>query len=203
MSANGSIRLFVAVFPPTEIAQRLAEAARALAGSLSPRAVAWTRAEHIHLTLNFLGNVERRKVEEFQRAVEAACRRVGPIHLRARGLGCFPSPARARIIWAGLGGAGAAVVGLKGTLDECLAPLGYVPDARPFEPHLTIGRVKLLNGGDRRHLSATLPQWREADFGAWTVERVDLMQSLLSPGGAEYALVQSFLLPGEGRIAPA
>jgi 2'-5' RNA ligase len=200
MAANAKIRLFVAVFPPAEVVGRLTEAAHGLAGGLSPRAVAWTRPEQIHLTLNFLGNVERAKVEEFQRAVEAACRRGEPLLLRARGLGCFPSPARARIIWAGLGGAGAAAEGLKGTLDDCLAPLGYVPDKRPFHSHLTIGRVKLLNGGDRRHLAATLPRWREADFGSWTVARVDLMQSVLSPAGAEYAPVQSFPLPGPGCI---
>jgi 2'-5' RNA ligase len=201
MAANAKIRLFVAVFPPPEVVERLTEAARGLAGGLSPRAVAWTRPEQIHLTLNFLGHVERTKVEEFQRAVAAACRRGESLLLRARGLGCFPSPARARILWAGLGGAVATAEELKGSLDESLAPLGYVQDTRPFQPHLTIGRVKSLNGGDRRHLTATLPQWREADFGSWTAERVDLMQSVLSPAGSEYSSVQSFPLPGPGGIA--
>jgi 2'-5' RNA ligase len=172
MAASAKIRLFVAVFPPAEVVQRLTEAARGLAGGLSPKAVAWTRPEQIHLTLNFLGNVARATVDQFQRAVEAACRRGEPLLLRARGLGCFPSPARARILWAGLDGAVAAVEGLKRTLDESLAPLGYVPDQRPFQPHLTIGPLKLLTGGDQRHLAATLPRWREADFGLWTVERV-------------------------------
>jgi 2'-5' RNA ligase len=195
LGAPGKIRLFVAIFPPAEVAQRLTEAARALAGGLSPRAMAWTRPEQIHLTLNFLGNVEQGRLEGFQRAVEAACGRGGPIHLRARGLGCFPGPARARVIWAGLGGDATAVKGLKAKLDESLARLGYVQDTRAFHPHLTIGRVKLLSGGDRRHLTATLPKWRETDFGAWTAERVDLMQSVISPAGAEYALVQSFPLP--------
>jgi len=79
-------------------------------------------------------------------------------------------------------------------LDENLDRLGYVPDERAFHPHLTIGRVKRLNGGDRLHLAATLPQWREADFGPWIVDRVDLMQSTLSAAGAEYSRVQSFPL---------
>jgi len=194
MVANETIRLFVAVFPTAEVAQRLNEAAHGLASGLSPKAVAWTRPEQIHLTLNFLGNVERASMEELARAVEATCRR-GEIHLlQARGLGCFPSPARPRIIWAGLGGAVAVLAELKRTLDESLARLGYAPETRPFQPHLTVGRVKLLNGSDRRHLAATLPPWREAEFGRWTVERVDLMQSVVWPGGAEYAQVQSFQL---------
>jgi RNA 2',3'-cyclic 3'-phosphodiesterase len=193
------MRLFVAVFPPAEVAHRLAEAARGVAGGLSPKAVAWTRPEQIHLTLNFLGNVERTKVEELARAVEAACLRSEPHLLQASGLACFPSPARPRIIWAGLRGAVDVLEELKRALDESLASVGFAPETRPFHPHLTIGRVKLLNGDDRRHLAATLPAWREADFGPWTVERVDLMQSVLLPAGAEYARVQSFLLPGVGR----
>ena len=68
------------------------------------------------------------------------------------------------------------------------------PMKGPFHPHLSLGRVKRLNAGDRLHLAATLPQWRETDFGPWTVEQVDLMQSTLSPAGAEYARVQSFPL---------
>jgi len=195
VSANETNRLFVAVFPPPEVARRLTEAAGDFGGGFSPKAVAWTRLEQIHLTLNFLGNVKRIRVEECARAVEAACR-LGETHLlQARGFGCFPSPAQPRIIWAGLGGAVAILEALKRALDASLASLGYTPDKRPFHPHLTIGRVKLLNSGDRRHLAAALPRWSEADFGPWTVERVDLMQSMLAPAGAKYARIQSFSLP--------
>ncbi len=194
MAALERIRMFVAVFPPAEVVLQLADAAGSLAHGLSPQAVAWIRPEQIHLTLNFLGDVERARLGEFQRALEAACRRAEPLLVRARGLGCFPSPARPRIIWAGLGGAVEALEGLKRTLDENLAPLGYVPDERAFHPHLSLGRVKRLNAGDRLHLAATLPQWREADFGPWTMQRVDLMQSALSPAGAEYSRIQSFPL---------
>jgi RNA 2',3'-cyclic 3'-phosphodiesterase len=186
------MRLFLAVFPPIEIAHRLTEAACDLAGGLAPKTVAWTRPEQIHLTLIFLGNVKRAKVEELARAVEAVCVR-GKIHpLQARGLGCFPSPARPSIIWAGLAGAVAVLGELKRRLEESLTKLDYAEETRPFRPHLTIGRVKTLNSADRRHLTVSLPLWPETDFGGWMVERVDLMQSELSPAGAEYTNVQSF-----------
>ncbi len=196
MAAPETMRLFVAVFPPAEVAQRMDEAARGLARGLSPKAVAWTRPEQIHLTLHFLGGVERARVEGIERAVEMVCRGGERHLLQARGLGCFPSASRPRILWAGLGGAADVLEGLKRTLDESLARLGCAPEMKPFHPHLTLGRVKLLTGGDRRHLAGTLPQWREADFGPWTVERVDLMRSTLLPAGAEYARVRSFPLPG-------
>jgi RNA 2',3'-cyclic 3'-phosphodiesterase len=196
MPKNSSMRLFVAVFPPAEVARRLAVAARALAGGFSAKAVAWTQPEQIHLTLNFLGPVDQTGVAEIERAMEGACRRGESHLLQTRGLGCFPSPAKARVIWAGLGGALAALEGLKRALDENLARLGYAPDERPFHPHLTIGRVKQWTGGDRQHLAAALPRWREAEFGPWLVECVDLMESVLSPSGARYARLQSFPLAG-------
>jgi RNA 2',3'-cyclic 3'-phosphodiesterase len=199
MGALERIRLFVAIFPPLEIARGLAEAGRDLLGrELSPGAVAWIRPEQIHLTLHFLGSVERGRVEGIERAVETACRRGEPCLLRARGLGCFPSPSRARVVWAGLGGAAEVLGELKHALDESLARLGHAPEKRPFHPHLTVGRVKMLKSGDRRHLAATLPQWCDTDFGDWTVERVDLMQSVLLPTGAEYGRVQSFPLALSG-----
>jgi 2'-5' RNA ligase len=194
MATLENIRLFLAIFPPAEIAQGLKEAGRSLASSLSAKEVAWTRPEQIHLTLNFLGNVEWARVEELARAVEAVCGRGESHLLQAGGLGCFPSPARPRIIWAGLGGAVAILAELKRMLDESLAKLGYAPETRPFHPHLTIGRVKLLSASDRRHLASTLPKWSAADFGSWTVKRIELMQSVLSPTGAEYTKVQSFRL---------
>jgi 2'-5' RNA ligase len=177
------MRLFVAVFPPAAVVQRLAGAARAVASGLSPKAVAWTQPEQIHLTLNFLGSVDQGGVAEIERAMDGACRRGERHRLQARSLGCFPSPARARIIWAGLGGALAALEGLKQALDENLARIGYAPDPRPFHPHLTLGRVKLWTGRDRRHLTEALPQWRDVEFGPWTWSASILWKAGFRPRG--------------------
>jgi 2'-5' RNA ligase len=83
---------------------------------------------------------------------------------------------------------------LKQALDDSLARLGYAPETRPFHAHLTLGRVKQFDTRDRRHLAAALEREREREFGPWSVERVDLMRSILSPGGAKYETVRSFQL---------
>jgi 2'-5' RNA ligase len=57
--------------------------------------------------------------------------------------------------------------------------------------------VKELHGGDRQHLAQSLRELSDTDFGRWTVEGVDLMRSELSPSGARYSVVKSFLLGGE------
>ncbi len=138
-----------------------------------------------------------------ERVLDGVCRE-GEAHLlRARGLGCFPSPNRPRIIWAGLGEAPRALAALKRTLDEHLARLGFAEEERDFHPHLTLGRVRQLQAGDRQRLAESLRELREADFGQWTVKRVDLMRSVLSPGGALYSVVQSFPLGGKGGLIAA
>lgn len=197
-------RLFVAVFPSPEVSRRLAEAIPAVAQSISPGAVAWTREEQLHLTLFFLGSVPRAKVGEIEQALEDAGEHGKRHTLRARGLGCFPNANRPRILWAGLGGDLAPLESLKQALDKSLGSLGYAPDARPFHPHLTLGRVKLLTARDRRHLASVLPQWRETDFGQWQVDRLDLMRSVLSPAGSRYERLRSFPLSrSAAKILPS
>lgn len=197
MPASEKMRLFVAVFPPAQVVERLTDAIRRVAGGLSPRAVAWTSPEQIHLTLNFLGNTERETVPELERVLDGVCRTGASHVLRARGLGCFPNPGRPRIIWAGLEDPPRALAALKEKLDDGLTRLGYVPEDRAFHPHLSLGRVKELHGGDRQHLAQSLRELSDTDFGRWTVEGVDLMRSELSPSGARYSVVKSFLLGGE------
>src|SRR5208282_5639708 len=168
VAASEKMRLFVAVFPPGEVVERLAETIGRVAGGLSPKAVAWTPPEQIHLTLNFLGSTASETVEDLERRMEGVCR-AGETHLlEARGLGCFPSPGRPRIIWAGLPDPPAALISLKQELDKGLTELGYAVEDRAFHPHLTLGRVKQLNAGDRQHLAQAWHGLGEAEFGRWT-----------------------------------
>ena len=190
------MRLFVALFPPPDVIACLTDAVLTVAGGLPRGSVAWTAPEQVHLTLNFLDAVAAGSIGELETVLEGVCRTAQAHRLRARGLGCFPGTNRPRILWAGLDGPPPALASLKGTLDNSLTPLGYRPEERAFHPHLTLGRVKELRAGDRPPLARALRELREADFGQWTARRVDLMRSVLTPGGACYSIVRSFALAG-------
>src|SRR5271170_4165659 len=103
MEATPRKRLFVAAFPPVEIVTRLQEEVAELANGLPERAVRWTQADQIHLTLFFLGNVEVPRIDDVKSALLTACQEHRPFEAQTVGLGCFPSPARPRILWVGLG----------------------------------------------------------------------------------------------------
>lgn len=187
-------RLFVATFPPAHLVASLQTAAAGLAERLPARAIRWTRPDQIHLTLFFLGAIAGARIPEIETALRAACAGHRRHTLRATGLGCFPNPSRPRIIWAGLAGDLRPVENLKKAVDAGLLACGCVGEDRPFHPHLTVGRVAELNAAGRSQLAEALAGEPERDFGPWEVERVDLMQSVLSPRGAAYSVLQSIEL---------
>ena len=154
----------------------------------------WTRPGQIHLTLNFLGSIEIARIPEIASALKAASDGHRRHTVRSQGLGCFPNPSRPQIIWAGLAGDLQPLQGLKNSIDARLLDCGCTVEDRPFHPHLTIGRAAALNSAARRQVSEVLATEQGRDFGEWQVERVDLMQSVLSQHGAAYNTLESFLL---------
>ena len=194
MASTQTKRLFVAAFPPVEIVARLQAVPGDLVKEVPARAVRWTRPDQIHLTLFFLGAVEVSRVEEVQAAVVAACQEHPSPRVNVTGLGCFPGPAQPRILWAGLSGDDESLRRLKQSIDAQLLASGFAGEDRPFHPHLTLGRVTQLNLASRKKITAALEKARAAAFGSWQINRIDLMQSILSPHGSTYAILRSVAL---------
>ena len=65
---------------------------------------------------------------------------------RRRGLS---SPLSPRVVWLGLGGDVVPLTRLFYGLEKAFTTLGYLPEGRAFNPHLTLGRVKSPANRDR------------------------------------------------------
>jgi len=194
MPETDTQRLFVAIFPPACIVTRLQVAAASLATALPARAIRWTRPEQIHLTLHFLGAIETARIPEIESALKAACGGHRRSQVRVAGLGCFPNPRRPRILWAGLAGDLQPVESLQRAVESGFRACGFHGEDRSFQPHLTIGRVSDSIAAGRGKLAEALAGEQARDFGEWEAGRVDLMQSVLSPQGAAYSVLESFPL---------
>src|SRR5207245_7151093 len=107
------------------------------------RDVAWVAPESLHLTLKFLGRVREARTPELAVALTRATAGLTAFEANVAGLGAFPSPARARVIWAGVGRGTDALVELAGRVDAALAALGVEREPRAFSPHVTLGRVRV------------------------------------------------------------
>ena len=176
------MRLFLAINLPAEERERLfAETAPLRAAGLPVR---WVPPANLHLTLRFLGSVQADLVDRIVEAATQAVHGFEAFDVPMAGVGAFPGPRRPRVLWVGAGDV-PPLRRLHAALEEALAPLGFAPEERAFQPHVTIGRVhgharprELARFGDL----ASRIRYR----GVLPVRSVDLMRSELSPAGARY-----------------
>src|SRR5439155_24322554 len=142
------VRIFLGVFPPPPVQGVLHAAAEPLrrAGA----AVSWVKAENLHYTMRFIGEVGEdgaRRVAEAADEAAADCR---TFEAEAGEFGAFPSPRRARVLWIGLARGGEELVALAGTLARALERRGFGKPDQPFAAHLTLGRVRRGTAGRSR-----------------------------------------------------
>ena len=193
---NGVLRLFVAIELPERLRESVAaffaREGRGIAG------VRWVEAGRLHLTLKFLGEVGADQLPAVRGAVEAAAADHGPFALEVRGAGAFPTAERPRVVWVGIGAGAAAVAKLASSLERAFAPLGFAPEARPFAPHLTVGRVGAPLR-DRAALPRLFAAVRDRVWGQAVVPAVHLMRSDLFPAGPIYSILATTPLPGGVR----
>lgn len=184
-----TIRSFIAVELSDEARAALADLQDHLKRVAPAQTVRWTVPESIHLTLHFLGDVAPETIPKITSLLEQAAAVYPPFTLTLGGLGCFPNSRRPRIVWTGVFGQTDILVQLHGELGEKLKTLGFTLDARPYSPHLTLGRVK--DGIPQRQLAQlgqTLEQTQPAvgQLATLPVSEISLMKSDLKPAGAVY-----------------
>lgn len=186
-------RLFVALELPAEVRALLAARARELR-AVDP-ALRAVQAEAIHLTLRFLGAVDRDRIAALVSALGEVASRASPFASELAGLGAFPRLDAAQVVWVGVRPR-ESFERLASALDVALGDLGFAPDTRPFHPHVTIGRLK--GRGRHRDLGDTLRRASEERLAAFPVLAVTLFESFLEPDGARYVALSRRAL--EARV---
>lgn len=178
------MRLFVAINLPTDVRRAVWEAAAPLRAQAFP--IRWVPRESLHLTLKFLGEVPDARSPEIAQGITRAVGDARRFTLPLAGFGAFPTAARPRVVWVGCEAVPPLEL-LQHGVEQEMAALGYAVDGRPFRPHLTLGRAQ--REGRRGAFAAFAAAMDPLDFaGEALVESVDLMQSRLSRGGAQYTV---------------
>ena len=110
-----------------------------------------------------------------------------PFSLELSDVGMFPNERQPRVLWAGVGGDLDALLTLQEQVEQALSPLGFPREKRPFNPHLTIGRVRDgVSKGERDRIGQVLSAASLQPTQPWSVECISLIQSNLTPQGAVY-----------------
>jgi len=173
------VRLFVAVEVPAELRALLAERVERLREHL-PRS-SWVRAENLHLSLAFLGEVAANRVPDLERRLAEQIAGFPAFDAWTGAAGAFPERGPLRVIWIGLEPE-SALAELADAARGAIAAARVDLDDKPFRAHVTLARARTPWPPRWRERIAALAPARER----FEVRSVSLVESVLGAGGARY-----------------
>jgi 2'-5' RNA ligase len=154
--------------------------------------VRWVKPGNIHLTLVFLGNVPAEQIDVIGQEMERSCAEQSGFELQASGAGFFGKRSHPRVIWTGVADC-PPLLSLQSRIVRGLNAQEIGFDNKPFSPHLTLGRVKGIDQ-HTEPLMEKLERYSAIELGSVHIDRVELIQSTLTPRGAEYSVLHRAVL---------
>jgi RNA 2',3'-cyclic 3'-phosphodiesterase len=174
-------RLFVAVRPPRAVRDALFDLMDGV------RNARWQDDEQLHLTLRFIGGVDRHCAADVAAAL-------GTIHhpsfdLALKGVGSFSRRGRAHALWAGVA-LDEELRSLQKKIERALQSAGLSPEHRAFHPHVTLARLSGSAGAIDEFIAVN------SGFASkpFPVANFHLFESELSAQGASYSIVETYRL---------
>ena len=178
------MRLFVGVPLADEVIEELSTISMRLRSS--DDGLRWSTPESWHITLQFLGNTPQYE------CIVAQLRelRSPAVAIQLEGLGFFE---RAGIFFAGVR-LTPQLATLQENVTAATSLCGFVPETRPYHPHITLARSKKKGARGLRDLKNRIH--REPAFTHFAAETIALYESLVRPGGSHYEIREQFGLNG-------
>ncbi len=180
-----SIRSFLAFDIETDtVLNRLAAAQKLLVQTGADLKI--VEPQNIHITIRFLGNVTLATVDKIFEEMKQI--QFSPFNVQLKGLGAFPNPNYARVVWAGITEGADQLKSVFSQLEPRLRGLGFTPDSKGFSPHLTIARVR--SGRNKAQLAKLITEKAAYEFGVVNAKCLRLKKSDLTPRGPVYSTLK-------------
>ncbi|MFC7678299.1 RNA 2',3'-cyclic phosphodiesterase [Paenibacillus sp. GCM10028914] len=149
------MRLFIAVPLPEVVSNSIIRWRKELGEQMSFRK--WVHPQDYHITVQFLGDTQAGSVETVLSSLQAVAAEQKPIELILQGAGVFGLSSSPRILWAGIAGEREELENLQQRVVMAMEPLGFIPEDRPYRPHITVAR-KFTGGNISTVLLNTGPE---------------------------------------------
>ncbi len=139
---------------------------------------------NFHFTIIFLGEIAYEHVDRIKEVMLTGLT-FEPFTITYTGIGAFPNPARARVVWVGVDSEGSKkLTGLANNIVSKMSHLGFKAD-KPFSAHMTLLRAK----GRPIDASYISSRYNGRTFGFDNIDKVHLKKSELSSSGPIYSNV--------------
>jgi 2'-5' RNA ligase len=179
-----SHRLFIGIRPPVWVRETLIDTMEALDGAR------WQDDDQLHLTLRFVGEVERPDANDLAGALASI---LWPsFELALHGVSHFERKSVPNAIWARVAPT-PELEGLRAKIERTCDLAGHGRETRRFTPHITIARLNRNTG--------PIAPWLARQSGlcaTWQVDSFSLFESHLRTSGAHYEEVAHFPLSHAG-----
>ena len=184
------MRTFFALGLSPRVQQQVSLIIDNLAKQVPLDVIRWVRLQNLHLTVQFLGQIDRAKIENIQTAVMREVPDLGPALLQITKPGVFPNLKKPAVIWLGVQDHNNWLQSVYQMVAAASSVHGVDPDPRGFFPHLTLGRVRKQAAMESRHqVGMSLKQaFNTGRFSRleWFVSELLLYKSELRPDGPVY-----------------
>ncbi len=177
------MRCFIAVPLDNELRKNVKEIQKKfkiLEGSLK-----FVKNENLHITVKFLGNVNKTQIERIKQNVRVALKNREPFQIEICGTGVFPSMDYVRVIWLGVENGREELIKIVKSVDEKLERLGFKRE-KDYVPHLTLARVKNVRVNEKEKLKKLIEELKNVRIGCMNVSTLLLYRSELLPSGPVY-----------------
>lgn len=155
----------------------------------------WTKPDTWHLTIKFLGETKKEKLEEIIKICNIVAKKYKPFNYTLKGISAFPNIHFPRVIFVD------TIIPedfklLSLELDQLLATIGFEKETREFHPHLTLARIKDIKAflkKDKNLMDKIIKAGESIEFTV-SVSEFYLYQSILKQEGPIYIKMNSFKL---------
>ena len=185
MVINGRLRAFIAV----PLSDEALEGLKSVQDLIMKTGIfaGFPRISSVHITLKFLGEIGQDQLPIIKSKLKEKISDFESFTLKIKGLGAFPSLSRPRVAWAGIEASG-RLFRLQGDIEDAMREIGFEPEKRSFNPHITLARIKSPRNTDV--LEGMLREMENFNIGISPVEAVRIYQSILKPDGAVYKVLE-------------
>jgi len=193
------IRSFISIEVPQPIREQMVlvpEPLKSVKGKFS-----WASTNNLHITLKFLGDCTRGRLEAISRRLAEIAARHAPFDLSFDGVGVFPGHSAPRIVWLGVKNGREQLVNLAEDVADSMEQIGFKKESRPFRPHITLARVKYLSARDG--LRTAIERMPKVHTDPMRARHIFLMRSQLNPKGAIYTVIERLCFSGQDTPSEA
>lgn len=187
------IRSFIALEIPVVVQQQIRLIQERL--GLNSLKFSWVNTENIHLTIKFLGNISTEKVSDIINILKRLAMGFKPFRLTLTEPDVFPNKRFPKVLWLGLKGDIEAVRHIKSSVEEEMeALLDFSRDDKPFNPHLTLARIRDIRirdiKRDKPSFEQLLRDYKPIPIDPICFDRITLIKSKLTSRGAVYTPIE-------------